>query len=122
MTVYKHTPSLAKGPCERGLPKERLLKVSDLQGDDEMEKRVTRKLHMHIMSRFCLLTILNHMDRANLVKPRSVKWLYRLHASLFVSSRRRQTLALASRDASHCLVKATEKCPLLHLLYHSKSH
>ncbi|CAK0757688.1 hypothetical protein CVIRNUC_002561 [Coccomyxa viridis] len=36
------------------------------QADDEMEKRVTRKLHMHIMSRFCLLTILNHMDRANL--------------------------------------------------------
>lgn len=32
-----------------------------------MEKTVTRKLHWHIMSRFCLLTILNHMDRANLV-------------------------------------------------------
>ncbi|BDA43829.1 Putative tartrate transporter [Coccomyxa sp. Obi] len=27
---------------------------------------VTRKLHWHIMLRFCLLTILNHMDRANL--------------------------------------------------------
>ena len=35
--------------------------------DEEMEKRVTRKLHWHIMSRFVLLTVLNHMDRANLV-------------------------------------------------------
>ena len=43
-----------------------------------MEKRVTRKLHWHIMSRFVMLTVLNHMDRANLVccKP--------LHASSFV--------------------------------------
>ena len=32
-----------------------------------MEKRVNRKLHWHIMSRFVLLTVLNHMDRANLV-------------------------------------------------------
>lgn len=32
-----------------------------------MEKRVTRKLHWHIMSRFVMLTVLNHMDRANLV-------------------------------------------------------
>ena len=50
-------------------------KVKNLQGDDEMEGRVTRKLHMHIMSRFCLLTILNHMDRANLVMPRSIERL-----------------------------------------------
>ncbi len=38
-----------------------------LQDDEEMEKRVTRKLHWHIMSRFVMLTVLNHMDRANLV-------------------------------------------------------
>lgn len=31
-----------------------------------MEARVTRKLHWHIMSRFCLLTVLNGLDRANL--------------------------------------------------------
>ncbi|CAL5227240.1 g10165 [Coccomyxa viridis] len=36
------------------------------QDDEEMEKRVTRKLHWHIMSRFVMLTVLNHMDRANL--------------------------------------------------------
>lgn len=27
---------------------------------------VTAKLHWHIMAPFCLLTVLNHMDRANL--------------------------------------------------------
>ena len=67
-------PCLNEGPCEGGSPRASLHKVSDLQDDDEMEKRVTRKLHMHIMSRFCLLTILNHMDRANLVKPCSMQW------------------------------------------------
>ena len=61
-----------------------------------MEKTVTRKLHWHIMSRFCLLTILNHMDRANLVRFQSsilkpqcpsrgitfVHWLQRVTAML----------------------------------------
>lgn len=28
---------------------------------------ITRKINWHIMTRFCLLTVLNHMDRANLV-------------------------------------------------------
>ena len=73
MTICEHTSCYARGPCERGLPRGRLHKGSDLQADDEMEKRVTRKLHMHIMSRFCLLTVLNHMDRANLVKPCSMQ-------------------------------------------------
>ena len=39
-----------------------------VQEDELMEKTVTKKLHWHIMTRFCLLTFLNHMDRANLVR------------------------------------------------------
>ena len=38
-----------------------------LQEDKVVTNETTRKLHWHIMLRFCLLTILNHMDRANLV-------------------------------------------------------
>ena len=32
---------------------------------------VMRKLHWAIMAKFCLLTLLNHMDRANLVRKYS---------------------------------------------------
>ena len=46
---------------------EALTSICTFQDDEEMEKRVTRKLHWHIMSRFVMLTVLNHMDRANLV-------------------------------------------------------
>ena len=48
-------------------PCAKLTLLCTLQDDEEMEKRVTRKLHWHIMSRFVMLTVLNHMDRANLV-------------------------------------------------------
>lgn len=41
--------------------------MSLLQEDYGVEGSTTRKLHWHIMSRFCLLTVLNHVDRANLV-------------------------------------------------------
>ncbi|KAK9915973.1 hypothetical protein WJX75_006795 [Coccomyxa subellipsoidea] len=36
------------------------------QEESMVTNAVTRKLHLHIMLRFCLLTVLNHMDRANL--------------------------------------------------------
>jgi hypothetical protein len=38
------------------------------QEDKLMERTVTRKLHWHIMSRFCVLTVLNNLDRANMVR------------------------------------------------------
>jgi MFS family permease len=37
-----------------------------LEDDDAQRATATRKLNRHIMSRFCLLTVLNHLDRANL--------------------------------------------------------
>lgn len=40
---------------------------SDVQEDVVDRASVIRKLNKHIMLRFCLLTILNNMDRANLV-------------------------------------------------------
>lgn len=52
-----------------GEPSSALLAV---QEDEVMERTVTKKLHWHIMTRFCLLTFLNHMDRANLVRNLSL--------------------------------------------------
>lgn len=44
--------------------------VDDIHWQEEAVDRdaLVRKLNLHIMLRFCLLTILNNMDRANLVR------------------------------------------------------
>ena len=39
-----------------------------VQDDIVHQAAITRRLNWHIMSRFCLLTVMNHMDRANLVR------------------------------------------------------
>ena len=79
-----------------------------------MEKRVTRKLHMHIMSRFCLLTILNHMDRANLVKPRLMQSPYFVVAGFmcsFLSYITKARFGFEYPWSPVCLVVMTESRP-----------
>ena len=45
---------------------------SDVQEDVVEKTVVSKKLYWHIMSRLCLLTVLNNLDRANLVRDSRV--------------------------------------------------
>ena len=48
---------------------QQLTVATVLQQEGISNETVSRKVHWHIMPRFCLLTVLNHMDRANLASP-----------------------------------------------------